>query len=208
MEQKYNDILKLRMELLRTMDETTHQYLTGRGTIEYRADMSKVNDIRAQMAEKQAGNQKDAEKDRINKEIEKLEEERDEKAREYELRIATLNQELEAWKLTQEFFEQVSQDRTDFQDYIYGMTEEELKKLEDQFDAVYNVESGAMVTILEGFITNADETFTLFAENFDKNYLQPGMSLFQDISDELEKRSQATESLFESAEDFFNRPIS
>lgn len=228
-ESKYNDMIKLRMQLLRALDETEHRYITGRGTVEYRADLDKVNEIKAQMTEVESQGRKDSEQDRIQEEIKKLREEQAEKAREYELQLATLNAALEQSQKTSEIMGEMKTFLSDWPDYVYGMTDIELERLEQSitgfqtgvsdFDS-FNLESfgvgGYLDETLGLFIDNTETTFTFFndevretmektGESLSEVLEGTGESIYASIQTEHEARMEDNKELHTKATDFFDK---
>lgn len=166
-EEEYNNIIKLRMELLKAMDATEHRYITGQGTVEYRADMSKVNDIQAQLAEAEQQNANESASQALQDEIDALQKQQEEQAEYYELSIGLLEAQISAADTTMETIKSIYTLLDNKDDLIYGMTGEELQALEDTFrTSVLDFNSavsvgGALNNMLNMFMSSSESALTL-----------------------------------------------
>lgn len=76
-EQEIDELIKLRLELIKAMDDVSHSYITGAGIEIMRPDEEKIDDLRGQIAEKEKEDILQSQIDALQDEITQLEEERD-----------------------------------------------------------------------------------------------------------------------------------
>lgn len=71
-EQKINSLIEKRLQLLRALDDTSHMYVTGQGTVEWTYDKSAVNDLLQQIANEDKQNEQDKIVQEMQDEVDKM----------------------------------------------------------------------------------------------------------------------------------------
>lgn len=71
-EQKINSLIEKRLQLLRALDDTSHMYVTGQGTVEWTYDKSAVNDLLQQIANEDKQNEQNKIVQEMQDEIDKM----------------------------------------------------------------------------------------------------------------------------------------
>lgn len=121
-EQKINSLIEKRLQLLRALDDTSHMYITGQGTVEWTYDKYAVDDLMQQLSEEERQNEQDKivqeKQDEIDKMVENLETTKE---------IHEQNLAVNEAQLTQ-----LEQER----DYIGSIIEDSMESLDENFDTM------------------------------------------------------------------------
>ena len=121
-EQKINSLIEKRLQLLRALDDTSHMYITGQGTVEWTYDKYAVDDLMQQLSQEERQNEQDKIVQEMQDEIDKMVENLETTKEIHEQNLAVNEAQLA----------QLEQER----DYIGSIIEDSMESLDENFDTM------------------------------------------------------------------------
>lgn len=192
-EEETNDILKARLELLKALDDTTFSYITGAGIEIQRPDIEKVDEARSNLLEQERTNAADARIDELQKQIEDLEEARNE-AKERSDAVLKAEQQWEAFYQKQyDLLDSAISDLMNNRESIlFDIPDNIIQKLETSWTyglgllRDYKTDLTAMLNddLKKGILIPFDSSLEKFAEKYNSN-LEKESEIAKDLEDLL-----------------------
>lgn len=119
-EQKINSLIEKRLQLLKALDDTSHMYVTGQGTVEWTYDKYQVDGLLQELSEENNQNEQDKLTEAMQQEIDKMVENLETTKEIHQQNLAVNEAQLE----------QLEQEK----DYIGSIIENSLESLDENFD--------------------------------------------------------------------------
>lgn len=181
--QKVNSLIEARLNLLKAMDDTSYEYITGTGEVEWTYNKSQVNENLKQLANLLNQNVNDEKLNKMELElkemVEKLETTKKIHQQNLEINTAQLNQ--------------LEKER----DYISNLVDKSLETIDKNFEKVSNDYIAEMDTLLKKNTNVLIDIYDLLRQNIGSNFKYSGLRNNNNLSEKYNIKENVLQTLQE-----------